>query len=100
MTQQAGTHVLSDQELAYIGFHAAGRLHDEADLAGRRTVRDDRRPAVDGLRDTKEIAVGGSYYGWGHDAKIAADVTLLKVDDGQVHRRGLVPARRQHRVLT
>jgi hypothetical protein len=82
MTQQAGTHVLSDQELAYIGFHAqvGYMLTPSWQGAGRFAMVDGRQ---DGLIDTKEIAVGGTYYGWGHDAKIAADVRLLKTGEAK-----------------
>jgi hypothetical protein len=82
MTRQAGTHVLSDQELAYIGFHLqTGYMIKPTWQGVARFAMIDGR--VDGLRDTKELTAGASYYGWGHDAKIQGDVTLLKVDDGK-----------------
>lgn len=82
MTQQTGIHTLSDQELAYVGFHLqAGYLVTPTfQPAARFALLDDRNGKPG---DVKEIAIGGSYYGWGHDAKVQGDLRFVKTGDGK-----------------
>lgn len=82
MTSQAGNHVLSDQELSYIGFHAqAGYMLTPTWQGAARFAMVDGRQ--DSLIDTQEITVGATYYGWGHDAKVVGDIRLLKTGEGK-----------------
>lgn len=81
-TQQVGIHTLSDQELAYLGFHLqAGYLVTPTlQPVARFALLDDRNGKPG---DVKEITIGASYYGWGHDAKVQGDVRFLKTGDGK-----------------
>jgi phosphate-selective porin OprO and OprP len=82
MTRQAGLHPLSDQELAYIGLHLqAGYMVKPAIAATARFTLIDGRPSD--LVDTKDITIGGSYYGWGHDAKLQGDLRFRKTGSGK-----------------
>ncbi|MBK9035957.1 MAG: hypothetical protein IPL61_32700 [Myxococcales bacterium] len=77
MTRQAGVHPLSDQELAYIGFHMqAGYMIKPTWQAVARFALVDAR--VDDLVAERELTLGASYYGWGHDAKLQGSVRMLK----------------------
>lgn len=86
MTEQDGDSV-SDATAALLGFHAqAGYFlvpkHWQA--VGRFGFVNDmnRADGVDkSARDQQEISVGGNYYAFGHDAKIAAAVRFTKIGE-------------------
>lgn len=82
MTRQTDVQTLSSQELAYIGFHLqAGYMFAPKWQAAARYAFVDGRP--DDLRNTSEITVAGSYYGYGHDAKLQVGLTLLKPQNAE-----------------
>jgi len=81
MTQQAGVHPLSDQELAYVGFHlqAGYMLTKKISATARYSLA---AAQVDSLPDEHELTLGGGFYPHGHDAKILGAVRLFKAGDG------------------
>ncbi|MEZ4400765.1 MAG: porin [Kofleriaceae bacterium] len=80
MTRQAGVHPLSDQELAYIGFHLqAGYLLTPSFGAAARFAMVAGR--ADGTIGQQELTIGGTYYGWGSGAEIVGDLRFLKTGD-------------------
>lgn len=83
MTQQTDTQVLSSQELALIGFHvqAGYMLSKEWQVAARyASILDQAEDPV----DQAEVAIGANFYGWGHDAKVAADVRMLQTGESEL----------------
>lgn len=88
-----GFYVMSDQDegddltaqaLSFIGFHvqAGYMLTPKIGAAARYSLIDTRRdPDRDPARDQQEISIGGNYYAFGHDAKLAAAVRFIKTGD-------------------
>lgn len=81
MTAQSDVQPLSSQELSLVGMHfqAGYMVQPKVQLAARYAVL---APRPDGLK-THEIAFGGGYYGYGHDAKVQGSVRLLKTGDSK-----------------
>ncbi len=86
MTRQTGAQPFSTQELAAVGFHlqasylVAPRLH----LAARYALIDARAAAGGTAADQHELALGGTYHGHGHQAKVTASVRLVKTGDASL----------------
>jgi hypothetical protein len=86
MTEQDGDSI-SDYTSGLVGFHAQAGFflvpkHWQA--VGRfGLVSDQNNPTDDvkSARDQQEISVGGNFYGFGHDAKIAAAVRFTKIGE-------------------
>lgn len=84
MTSQTDAKV-SDQELSHIGFHLQGgyMLTPKIQGAARFAMVDAQTDFEGGsVPDQQEISVGGNYYAFGHDAKLAGAVRFNKVGDG------------------
>jgi hypothetical protein len=71
---------LTDQALSFLGFHVqAGYMFTRKIQAVARYALVDAR--LDPTKDQQEIAIGGNYYAFGHDGKLAAAVRLFKNGD-------------------
>jgi hypothetical protein len=85
MTDQDGEGVL-DAANSLVGFHLqAGYMvvPKHWQVVGRYALVNDVLADTTSARDQQEITVGGNYYGFGHDAKIAAAVRLIKTGDAK-----------------
>lgn len=80
MTAQTAAQTFSSQELAFVGFHlqAGYMVTPRVQLAARYALVDAR---LDDSKDQQELALGGSFYGHKHDAKLAAALRLFKNGD-------------------
>lgn len=80
MTQQDEPDKLIAQELAFIGFHVqAGYMVTRCFQGAARYALVDAR--LDDDLDQQEISVGGNYYLFGHDAKLAGALRFIKTGD-------------------
>ncbi|HLL23704.1 MAG TPA: porin [Kofleriaceae bacterium] len=82
-TDQTGSSV-TDAEESLLGFHVqAGYMvvPKHWQVAGRYARVDDLVSSATTARDQQEISVGGNYYGFGHDAKLAFAVRLIKTGE-------------------
>lgn len=82
-TAQNGDGV-RDFEQSLIGFHLqAGYMvvPKHWQVAGRYALVNDVRTSDPVAADQQEISIGGNYFGFGHDAKIAAAVRFIKTGD-------------------
>ena len=79
MTEQTDLK-LTDQELAFLGFHlqAGYMVTPKVQAVARYALVDARR---DDTKDQQEITLGGNYYAFGHDAKLAAALHFIKTGD-------------------
>ena len=78
--KQEGVKTFSDRESAALGFHvqAGYMLSKHLQAVGRFALVDDQ---LDDAKDQQEITVGGGYYGFGHDAKVQANLRLQTTGD-------------------
>jgi hypothetical protein len=86
MTDQDGEGVL-DATNSLVGFHVqAGYMvvPKHWQVAGRFALVSDLLADDKTARDQTEISVGGNYFGFGHDAKVAAAVRLIKTGDAKL----------------
>jgi hypothetical protein len=77
MSDQTGTKPLADQELSFVGFHVQGGFMLTENW--QPVVRYSLVHAQLAETDDQEVAVGASYYAFGHDAKVTGAVRLLSV---------------------
>jgi hypothetical protein len=79
MTEQTDLK-LTDQELSFLGFHlqAGYMVAPKLQAAARYALVDAR---LDDAKDQQEITIGGNYYAFGHDGKLAAAVRFIKTGD-------------------
>ena len=85
MTDQDGSGVL-DATKSLVGFHLqAGYMvvPKHWQISGRFALVNDLLADDTTARDQQEISIGGNYYGFGHDAKVAAAVRLIKSGDAK-----------------
>jgi hypothetical protein len=84
-TEQDGDNVL-DQGKGLLGFHLqAGYMlvPKHWQVAARYALVDDWTTGDTTARNQQEISVGGNYYGFGHDAKVAAAIRFIKSGDAK-----------------
>jgi hypothetical protein len=86
MTDQDGEGVL-DATKSLLGFHLqAGYMivPKHWQVAGRFALVSDLIADDKTARDQTEVSIGGNYFGFGHDAKVAAAVRLIKAGDAKL----------------
>jgi hypothetical protein len=86
MTDQDGEGVL-DTTNSLVGFHVqAGHMvvPKHWQVVGRYALIADLLEDDKTARDQQEVSVGGNYFGFGHDAKLAAAVRLIKTGDADL----------------
>jgi hypothetical protein len=86
MTDQDGEGV-ADATNSLVGFHLqAGYMvvPKRWQVVGRYALVADLLADDTSARDQQEISVGGNYFGFGHDAKVAAAVRMIKTGDADL----------------
>ena len=74
---------VADAELSLVGFHVqvGHMLTKKFQAVARYALVNDSRTSDIVAKDQQEITVGGTYYGFGHDAKISGALRLIKSGD-------------------
>ena len=87
MTSQTKAQPFSSQELSHVGFHLQGGYMMTPHVQGvARFALVDAQTDFEGgsIKDQQEISVGGNYFGFGHDAKLAGAVRFIKSGDAKL----------------
>ncbi len=87
MTSQTDKQPFSSQELSHVGFHLQGGYMMTPHVQGvaRFALVDAQTDFEDGsVKDQQEISIGGNYFGFGHDAKLAGAVRFIKTGDAEL----------------
>ncbi len=83
-TEQDGTSV-GDATKSLVGFHVQGGymvVPKQTQVVARYALVSDLVADDKTARDQQEISVGANYFGYGHDAKLAGALRLIKAGDG------------------
>jgi hypothetical protein len=87
MTSQTDVQPFSSQELSHVGFHLqAGYMMTPKVQGAARFAMVDAQTDFEGgsIDDQQEISVGGNYFAFGHDAKLAGAVRFIKSGDAKL----------------
>lgn len=87
MTSQTKAQPFSSQELSHVGFHlqAGYMVTPRFQGAARFAMVDAQTKFEDSaVKDQQEISVGGNYFAFGHDAKLAGAVRFIKSGDAKL----------------